>query len=291
MDIKIKWHKEYQILDKLDKSSEEEQKIAIQEAVENLKETDVLLVVRQGKYNAKDLEQKNIYNTFKKCAFENKLPAQNFFLYNFKNKQNHVVLGLLTKTGVIPYILAEPITCADIFVGLDVCHQQKKRSQGSQSFPAAVAFFDNQGKLLRYQTPSSRSSEGEIIPKETLHDFFPKEVVANKKVMVLRDGDFKKDEKENLEAWGKACNATFYCIEVIKSGSPKIYEKENIITNPGLGTAFILNDREAFLVTSTCNEGMPQPLLIRNHSTIPLQEVYTKYIQAMSPKLVICYLS
>ena len=254
--------------------TEEAQKIAIEEAIETLKEADVLLVARD-KSDKKSPEYESIYNALKKCAFENGLPVQFFFLDNFKYKKNNVVLGLLTKSGVVPYILAAPIACADIFVGLDVCHQKKERSKGSLSFPAAVAFFNNQGKLLQYQTPASSSSEGEIIPKDTLHDFFPKELVANKKVMVLRDGAFKGDEKKNLLDWGKALNTTFCCIEVTKSGSPKIYQEDKEIKKPQPGTAFILNDKEAFLITSTCNKGkgMPEPLLIRNHSPLPLQEV------------------
>ena len=38
---------------------------------------------------------------------------------------DNVVLGILAKTGNIPYVLAEPITYADLIVGLDVSRRPK----------------------------------------------------------------------------------------------------------------------------------------------------------------------
>src|SRR5207244_10901918 len=68
-------------------------------------------------------------------------------------------------------------------------------------------------------------------------------------------------------------NATFHLIEVIKSGTPRIYaDRGGEIAQPPKGTALQLSETEAFLVSSLppFADATPQPLHLRTDGSLPI---------------------
>ena len=76
--------------------------------------------------------------------------------------------------------------------------------------------------------------------------------------------------------WGNEIDATFYFVEVIKSGCPRLYgtmEQKKVIKAPK-GSIFKLSETEALLVSSEFPDSFkatPRPIRVCTHS-LPLKE-------------------
>ena len=117
--------------------------------------------------------------------------------------------------------------------------------------------------------------EGEIIPPHVLQDIFPQTEFAEKKILIHRDGDLPDAEKTALMEWGNQIKATFYFVEVIKTGAPRLYgsQIEKIVKAPK-GSLFKLSETEALLISSefpASFKATPQPVRIRTHSPFSLE--------------------
>ncbi|MYB65813.1 hypothetical protein F4X73_14070 [Candidatus Poribacteria bacterium] len=128
--------------------------------------------------------------------------------------------------------------------------------------------------MMRYNIRETML-EGEIIPERILHDIFPQKEFADKKILIHRDGILPESEKNTLIDWGKQIDATFYFVEVIKSGLPRLYAFENkeIIKTPK-GNIFKLSETEALLVSSEFSarfKATPQPIRVRTHHPFSLE--------------------
>ncbi len=223
-----------------------------------------------------DEEEWGAYHIFKSIAVSRGIPSQVVYESTLSNQYviPNIVLGILGKTGNIPFILAEPLKYADIVVGIDVARKQKRRLPGSINAIAMARIYLNNGEFLRYVIHDV-PLEGEIIPDNVLQSLFPTNEFKNKRVVIHRDGFFRGNEKEALKEWANKIGATFYLVEVIKTGTPRLYEKsKGKIQQPKKGSAFILNETEAFLVSSLppFTRATPRPLRIRTEPPFTIKE-------------------
>lgn len=189
-----------------------------------------------------------------------------------KYAASNVVLGLLGKTGNIPFTLADKMSGVDLIVGLDIARERKTRLAGSMNATAIARIYMSDGEFLRYVIHDA-PLEGETIPEGVLQSLFPKLDFENRRVIVHRDGYFRGNEKNTLHAWGRSIGATFHLIEVIKSGTPRIYGFEGAHASmPQKGMMLRLSEREAFVVSSLPPGGnsTPKPIHIRTDGTLPL---------------------
>jgi hypothetical protein len=185
----------------------------------------------------------------------------------------NVVLGLLGKTGNIPFALASRLSDVDLVVGLDIARERKTHLTGSMNATAIARIYLSDGEFLRYVIHDA-PLEGETIPSGVLQTLFPMRDFENKRIIVHRDGYFRGDEREALYRWGQSIGATFHLIEVIKSGSPRIYGMNGGgAMMPEKGMYMRINDREALLVSTPppSKEATPRPLHIRTDGSLSLE--------------------
>lgn len=75
--------------------------------------------------------------------------------------------------------------------------------------------------------------------------------------------------------WGDQIGTTFYFVEVIKSGAPRLYARENEKTvKAPKGSILKRSETEALLVSSEFPTGFkatPQPIQVRTHPPFPLE--------------------
>ena len=101
------------------------------------------------------------------------------------------------------------------------------------------------------------------------------EKFKGKRAVVHRDGYYRGDEKETLRRWGEQIGAQFLLLEILKTGTPRIYAKNgNAVIQPPKASAFRLSEREAFLVSSLppFKDATPQPLRIRTEPPFGIGE-------------------
>ncbi|MGI0480857.1 Piwi domain-containing protein [Geminocystis sp. CENA526] len=250
----------------------------LERSIELLKQQkpDIIVAIIAGKIDNKNSDW-TLYDHFKHLTLKNDIPSQVIRPETINNQYalKNILLGILAKTGTIPYILANPIRYADLIVGLDVSRQKKATLQGTINAAAMARIYFNNGELLRYSIRDAML-EGEIIPTHILQDIFPVKEFSGKTIIIHRDGKLPYQEKESLLAWGKDIDATFYFVEIIKNGNPRLYalNENNKVINAPKGSIFKLSDTEALLVSSDFPNtmGTPRPLKIRTHNPFPLKE-------------------
>ena len=216
------------------------------------------------------------YDDFKHMTLKKDLQSQVIQPHNANNPFiiGNVVLGILAKTGNLPYVLADPITYADLVVGLDVARYKKRNLPGTMNSAGMARIYFANGKLMRYNIRQTML-EGEIIPQRILQDIFPQKEFTKKKILIHRDGILPESEREALIEWGDQIDATFYFVEVIKSGAPRLYASKNKdIVKASKGSILKLSDTEALLVSSEFPTGFkatPQPIRVRTHPPFRLE--------------------
>ena len=242
------------------------------------KKPDIILgIIPESNYLPDD-EEWTLYDDLKDLTLERNLQSQVIVSKNVNNSYiiNNVVLGILAKTGNVPYVLAEAITYADLIVGLDVSRRKKGNLPGTTNAAGMARIYFANGELMRYNIREAML-EGEIIPPNVLRGIFPRSDFANKKIIVHRDGNLPEPEKEVLMKWGDEIDATFYFVEVIKSGCPRLYAtmgQKEVIKAPK-GSIFTFGETEALLVSSEFPDSFkatPQPIRVCTHPPFPLKE-------------------
>lgn len=216
------------------------------------------------------------YQHLKSLAVGQGLPSQVVTQRALSNSfaLGNIVLGVLGKAGAVPFVLAEPLSYADVVVGIDIARRRKDRLSGSMNATAIARVYLNDGDFLRYVIHDA-PLEGETIPRNVLQHLFPLREFQGKRVVVHRDGLFRGDEASALEKWGRDIGATFYLVEVIKSGTPRLYESaDKFVYQPAKGTALRLSGTEAFLVSSLppFQNVTPNPLHLRASENFPIEQ-------------------
>ena len=244
-----------------------------------LKNPDILIALlpgSQGEADEEDNEEdESIYRTFKSLTIGQDIQSQVIYESTLSNSYAvpNIVLGIIGKTGNIPFILAEPLPYADLIVGIDVARKTKERLPGSINSTAIARIYFNNGDFLRYKIHDV-PIEGETIPNTVLKSLFPIADFKGKKVVIHRDGFFRGNEKEILTEWAEEIGAEFYLVEILKSGAPRIYlETNGKIEQPPTGSIFKISDREALLISSLppFSNATPQPLQIRCDASISIE--------------------
>lgn len=181
---------------------------------------------------------------------------------------NQVMLGVLAKLGNIPFVLAEPLQVADVFIGLDVARSKKRRLSGSMNACAGVCLYDNRGEFIRAKSEDA-AIEGEEIPQRFLEALLPASALRGKTVLIYRDGRFCGEEVTHLLNWAAAIQARFILVECRKSGTSRLYhlprsnsEGGRSIAAPTRGLGLKLSSHEAILVTTQVSDkiGVPRPI-------------------------------
>ena len=246
---------------------EEISRLNLEDVVENIinEKPDILLTFIPDD-TAEDSEDWSVYNHIKSLTLSRDLANQVIYHSTINNKyaMGNIVLGILGKIGNIPFILAEPLHYTDYVVGIDIAHAKKKKLTGTVNATAITRIYLSSGEFLRY-TIYDATIEGETIPDNVLKNLFPANEFRGKKVVIHRDGYFRGKEKVTLKLWAEKIGAEFYFVEVIKTGTPRIYLKQKgRIKSPHKGNAFKLNEKQAFLVSSlpAFKSGTPQPLRV-----------------------------
>lgn len=247
---------------------------AVNELAKN--KPDIILAIIPRKYGDADDEEWTLYDHFKHLCLKQDIQSQVVQPQTVNNRYaiDNIILGILAKTGNIPYVLAEPISYADLIVGLDVSHRIKSNNVGTINAAAMARIYFTNGELLRYSIRDAKL-EGEIIPSHVLQDIFPLSEFAGKRIIIHRDGKLPDKEKNALLKWGNDIGSEFYFVEIIKTGNPRIYDSSAKTLKAPKGSIFKLSDTEAFLVSSKFPDtfpATPQPIRVRTHPPFPLNQ-------------------
>ena len=222
-----------------------------------------------------DEDDWGVYHNLKSITIGRGIPSQAVYKSTARRKHAfaNIVLGMLAKTGSIPYTLAKPLPYADMVLGLDIARERKRQLAGSLNATAVARIYLGDGQLLRYVIHDA-PLEGETIPRRVMEGLFPEQEFQGKQVVVHRDGYFRGDEKRVLRNWGQSIGAQFHLVEVIKTGAPRTYRSDNkTIVQPTKGTLFRLSDREGWLVSSLppFQNATPQPLHLRTEPPFTIE--------------------
>lgn len=176
-----------------------------------------------------------------------------------------LVLGLLTKIGGLPYVLAKPLDYTDYVVGLDIARRRGTSGDG-QTGAAFALMTESDGRFVSCRT-AEIPTDAESITPEVLRQLLPADTFSGKTVVIHRNGPFRGAERDSLRLYAGEIGATFHAVEVLKLGAPRLYAQTGRgIVAPGFGTTFVLNDAEAFLISSQPASATPVPLHIRTEA-------------------------
>lgn len=230
------------------------------------RQPDAMLAIMPGAYRGDDADAEAdvFYTTFKDETVGRGIASQVVYEATLGNTsaRANILLGVFSKLGGVPYVLADPLPFADVVVGIDIGRRRKERLAGSINLAASTRIFANSGEFLRYRIYDAQI-EGETIPREVLQRLLPRSELDGKRVVVHRDGIFRGEELPTLQTWAAAIGATFLCCEIRKRHIPRIYRfRGRRALQAQKGDCLILNDREAFLVSTPppFPSATPQPL-------------------------------
>ena len=225
----------------------------------------------------------SLYNRIYSTLLRRQIASQ--FIYedtlnkrdSFKYILDQIVPGILAKLGNLPFILKEPLSIADYYIGFDISRAAKEKLPGSMNACASVRIHGRRGDFIRYHLQDTLIA-GEEIPRSTFETLLPAAELQNKIVLIYRDGRFVGKEVKNLLAWAKAINAKFILVESRKSQIPRLFNlgKETgfdggshslKIMQPDRGLLLKLSDREGILVTTEVSDavGLARPLRLSIH--------------------------
>ena len=263
-----------------------EARVELEKIVNELVEVDpdiVLVFLPECDRNNDNREGGSLYHQIYSWLLRRRIASQFIYDDTLRKKQsryvlNQVVPGILAKLGNLPFVLANPLTIADYFIGLDISHFPKAKQPGTRSACASIRLYGQRGEFINYQL-ESEVIEGEEIPQRFLEELLPQNKLAKKTVLVYRDGRFCGKEVENFLARAKAIHAQLILVECRKSGIPRLYElNQKKITAPKPGLALRMSSREAVLVTTEvpANVGLARPLRLTirpEGKQVPIEEV------------------
>lgn len=252
-------------------------RIELENAIHHLQgsEPDIIVAFFPDGFTDED-DDETAYHHFKSLTIGGGIPSQvieeSTLTQDFAI--GNIVLGILGKTGNIPYVLAKPLDFADVIVGIDIAREKKKRLSGSINATAIARIYLSDGEFMQYVIHDA-PLEGETIPSSVMQSLFPSKEFSGKRVVIHRDGYFRGDERDALKSWSQKINAQFHLVEIIKSGAPRIYARQDKQTlQPQKGSAFLISDMEAILVSSLppFKNATPMPLRIRTEAPFDIQK-------------------
>jgi len=249
----------------------------LEESIERLQEAKPhILVTFLPDENDEDEDEWGAYHLFKSLTVSRGIASQVVYESTLSRQfaVANIVLGILGKTGNIPFVLAEPLSYADLIVGIDIARIRKRRLSGTMNATAITRIYFSSGEFLRYVIHDA-PLEGETIPANFLQGLFPSNEFRGKRVVIHRDGYFRGDEKRVLLDWAQQIGAKFNLVEVIKEGSPRLYAASSgRISQPPKGSAFKISGTEALLVSSLppFTNATPKPLRVRTEAPFTIEQ-------------------
>ena len=257
----------------LDESYIEEDITDYKRVANKLKKSDdidmVIALVPDG------IKEDSPYNPFKTIWAEANIPSQMVSIKsaktiigrgsNSKYYLQNIVLGILGKTGGIPWIVENMPGEVDCFVGLDVA-----TAEAGIHYPACSVMFDKFGRLLGFYKPK-KAQKGEKIENRMLQEIFDQVLLGYeeeygeypKNIMIHRDG-FSNENDEWYEHYFASKGIAYSIVEIRKNTIARLvlYEEDEV-KNPGIGYC-VYNQEKAYLVTTSMKnkKGAPKPLLI-----------------------------
>jgi hypothetical protein len=168
-----------------------------------------------------------------------------------------LVAAILTRTGSTPAALADPIEGFDEVAGLSFV----RRFEGEQEYRVGVGrYYQPDGVFLRWAMREADIT-GDAPPYVLMRALFPQKQYAHRRVLIHADGLLDDDTRKALMLWGVAIGAQFAVVSVIGRGAPRLYGfDERGVTHPPAGAAFILDEREAFVVLNEPPAPPPPPM-------------------------------
>ncbi|MDE6671176.1 MAG: hypothetical protein K2K16_03170 [Ruminococcus sp.] len=235
---------------------------------------------------------KSEYDIFKKVFAEINMPSQMVsadFLKklktgNFKDIKSYlqnIALGILSKSGGVPWILSETFSDVDCFVGIDVGMQSK-----GIHYPACSVCFDGNGNLLGYYT-TKKAQSGEKISTEILTEIFDSILIGYKErngrypehIVIHRDG-FSNESDEWYEKYFSGKSIIYDIVEVKKNISERILDLKNPNGKNPDSSVCVIKDNKALIVTTQRQAsygGAPQPLeIVHRHGNIPMNQIVSQ---------------
>ena len=240
-------------------------------------------------------DESNPYSTFKTAWAEKNIPSQMINIKtaemfekrapNTKRFMQNIALGIFAKTGGIPWIVDNVPGNVDCFVGIDVATLDK-----GIHYPTCATVFDKNGRPISFYKPK-KAQKGEKINSDILQEIFDEVIlgyeevtgVTLKNLIIHRDG-FSNEDAEWYKNYFTKKEINYSVIEVKKFVSSKLlYDNNGNITNPSCGDA-LLNDSEAFIVTTDIKDGRasPRPLHIKKQVGDLPMKVIVQQILALS---------
>jgi hypothetical protein len=249
----------------------------LEAAIESLhkENPDILIALFPDEYR-EDEEAWGAYHHFKSLTIGSGIAGQVVYQSTMEKSyaMANIVLGILGKTGNIPFILANPLEYADLVVGIDIARRRKERLVGSINATAIARVYFSTGEFLRYVIHDA-PLEGETIPDHVLQSLFPAKEFQGKRVVIHRDGYFRGEEKRDLRSWAQRIGADFFFVEVLKTGTPRLYARQKGHTiQPMKAEAFKLSQTDAFLISSLppFADATPQPLHLRTEPPFTIEQ-------------------
>lgn len=222
-----------------------------------------------------------------KCAFADlNLPSQMISINmvkelgtkNVSYRLQNIILGILSKSGGIPWVLGASMDNVDCFIGLDVGTQEK-----GIHYPACSVCLDGTGNLIGYYS-TSIAQKGEKIDTGSLNTIFDNVMLAYKKahgdfpkrVVVHRDG-FSNEGNDWYIDYFKRRDIEFDLVEIRKNIPTRLINRNQISNemNPDSGSV-IIKDNEAYLVSTDVRPylGSPRPLmLVHKYGNLSIQQI------------------
>lgn len=214
------------------------------------------------------------YDSFKRVFADLGIPSQMVSLSmirdlgtkNVTYRLQNLILGILCKSGGIPWILESPMDGVDCFIGLDVGTQEK-----GIHYPACSVCLDGRGNLIGYYS-TNVAQRGEIIESHTLETIFNRILTAFKEangsypkhIVIHRDG-FSHEESAWYDSYFARRDIRFDVVEVRKNIPLRLMDTARTSSemNPASGTA-IIRGNEAYLISTDVKPylGAPRPLLL-----------------------------
>ncbi len=234
------------------------------------------------------------YDSFKYVFADLEIPSQMISLNMMKDigtdnvfyRLQNIVLGILCKSGGVPWILEKPLDNVDCFIGLDVGTQEK-----GIHYPACSVCLDGQGNFIGYYS-TNVAQKGEKIDTKLLEVIFNNVLITYKKssgefpkrIVIHRDG-FSNEEKNWYIEYFNRRNIEFDIVEIRKNISVRLLEENEISKgmNPKSGST-VIKDNMAYIITTNVKRylGAPRPLLLVHRYGNLSMEVIARQVYILS---------
>lgn len=240
-------------------------------------------------------DESNPYSTFKTSWAEKNIPSQMISVKTaqmFENKDknaiwfmHNIALGIFAKSGGIPWIVEDISGNIDCFVGIDVATLEK-----GIHYPTCATVFDKNGRPISFYKPK-KAQKGEKINQDILQEIFDEVILGYeectgeklKNLVIHRDG-FSNEDANWYKNYFEKKGINYSVIEVKKFFSSKLLREENgIAKNPQCGDCLV-NETEAFIVTTDIKDGRssPRPLHIKKQVGNLTMDIILQQILALS---------